>query len=135
MNQASVTLPKIWVVEDDIDDQYFIEQAFSFSDVDLHFYENGEAVWKELNDGNLPDFVITDINMPKVDGFELIESFRKKEATLAIPMIVLSTSSSPNDIKRAYQLGANAYVVKPDDLRTLRDVCTSLAQFWSLVAH
>jgi CheY-like chemotaxis protein len=68
--------------------------------------------------------------MPGVTGFQVIEWMRKNKRTRLTPIIVLSSSSLPADINRAYQLGANAYMVKPADHRSLEKLLHTIGEFW-----
>jgi two-component system chemotaxis response regulator CheY len=63
--------------------------------------------------GLVPDLMITDINMPRMDGFELIESVRRDERLRAMPILVLTTEDSPEKRQRARSAGASGWIIKP----------------------
>ena len=65
------------------------------------------------------DLLIVDVNMPKMDGISFLTELRKREDSRAVPAIVISSQSSPADRARAHAAGANAYIVKPVDRRSL----------------
>jgi CheY-like chemotaxis protein len=77
-----------------------------------------------------PELILLDLDLPRIDG-RLVLAELKSDLTLqTIPVIVLSGSSRAADRALAYELGANAYVVKPTELRTLREVARTIYEFW-----
>lgn len=83
--------------------------------------EDGQAGLEALPGAN-PDVIITDINMPKLDGYGVIEGVRRDERFRATPIIVLSTESSPEKKKRARDAGATGWIVKPFNETSLIEV-------------
>ena len=73
-------------------------------------------------------FVLLDLNMPGIDGRELLEMFRKSDRTL--PVIVLSTSAHPDDVAFCYSAGANGYLVKPLEFERWKDMMATVAAYW-----
>lgn len=80
--------------------------------------------------GHHPRLVILDLKMPKVDGFELLSTIRQDPELSMVPVVVLTSSRMPSDIKKAYRLGCNAYVVKPVAHRDYMRVLQDLINFW-----
>lgn len=78
----------------------------------------------------LPDLVLLDINMPKVNGFEVLTTMKKDEKLKAIPVVMLTTSSSEKDIKFAYEHYANCYITKPVDMDKFMEVVQKVEDFW-----
>ncbi|MDN3690218.1 response regulator [Cyclobacterium jeungdonense] len=74
--------------------------------------------------------VLLDINMPKINGFEVLEKLRSTSGWELIPVIVFSTSSNTADIKKAIRLGANAYMIKPLNIDEYQDLIRSTIHFW-----
>ncbi len=72
------------------------------------------------------DLIITDINMPDVNGLELIRFIRKSEQYKTTPLVIISTQATERDVERGRKLGADAYVPKPFDPELLRDTCARL---------
>ena len=72
------------------------------------------------------DLIITDINMPDVNGLELISFIRKLEQYKTTPLVIISTQATERDVERGRKLGADAYVPKPFDPELLRDTCARL---------
>jgi two-component system chemotaxis response regulator CheY len=81
----------------------------------------------EVLEGGAPDLVITDINMPRLDGFGLIERIRRSERYRAIPILVLTTESDPQKRERARKAGATGWIVKPFDAAKLIDTVGRLS--------
>jgi CheY-like chemotaxis protein len=77
-----------------------------------------------------PDLILLDINLPKLDGKEVLLYIKSKDEFKTIPIIVLSTSISDNDISDCYKLGANCYINKPSELNEFIKVITSIENFW-----
>ncbi len=78
----------------------------------------------------IPDLILLDINMPLVDGYEVLDTIKNDEKTKHIPVIMFTTSSSEKDILKSYQKHVNSYVVKPENLDDLTDVAKSIQAFW-----
>ena len=76
------------------------------------------------------DIALLDINMPGLNGFEVLENVRKKGGKGFPPVIMLSTSESNDDVERAYSCGASAYVVKPNNSEEFRELARSMTSFW-----
>ncbi|WP_018411609.1 response regulator [Methyloversatilis thermotolerans] len=86
-----------------------------------------------LRDGDPPLFMLLDLRMPRMDGIDLLQELRQDEAMRMIPVIVMSSSREDPDLGRCYQLGINAYVVKPVDVDQFTDTVTQLGLFWALI--
>ncbi|HET7300441.1 MAG TPA: response regulator [Oleiagrimonas sp.] len=83
-------------------------------------------------DGN-PSLVLLDIKMPRMDGLEVLKRMRANEALCHIPVVILSSSREEQDLARSWDLGVNAYVVKPVDVRQFFDAVQTLGQFWGVL--
>lgn len=77
-----------------------------------------------------PCVIFLDLRMPHVDGFEVLRAVRNAPHTRATPVVVMSSSSSPDDVRRAYELGANSYLVKPADGLDGGAVIADAARYW-----
>ena len=132
----------ILVAEDDSNDALLLERAFKRNNIDMpiHFCENGAEAMEYLRaEGRFADreqfpfprVLVTDLKMPKCSGFDLLEwLYRHPECNL-IPKIVLSASAQSEDVRRAYQLGANCYFQKPASFEALCEVVQVANAFWS----
>ena len=101
----------------------------------IHLARDGEEALALLRaaDGcpeELPDLILLDLNIPRVDGLGVLEAVRADERLKGIPVIVLSSSTAPQDVGRAFALHANAYVRKPVDLIGLQALVGALDRFW-----
>lgn len=74
------------------------------------------------------DIVVLDLNMPKMGGFQVLEKL--KASNTLVPVIVLSSSRAVNDVERAYQMGANSYLVKPMTIEGLHDLVRGISRYW-----
>lgn len=88
-----------------------------------------EALHVLMRHGYKPDLILLDLKMPKLDGHEVLRRIRRR-ITMKVPIVILSSSSSPDDIDEAYAIGANAYVEKPPDLEGLARMIHSVARLW-----
>lgn len=102
----------------------------------LHVAKDGEEALRFLRrqgkftGAPAPDLILLDLNLPRMDGRELLAAIRQDEALKAIPVIVLSTSEAEADIICAYRLGANCYISKPVDLEHFVRVVARIEDFW-----
>lgn len=78
----------------------------------------------------LPGVVFLDVRMPRIDGFEVLRALRQAPHTRSIPVVMVSTSAWPDDIQRAYELGANSYVVKRFDHGEPGAYIAEAARYW-----
>ena len=74
--------------------------------------------------------MVLDLRMPRLNGFDVLDWLRKQEGLRRLPVIILTSSDLPIDINRAYDLGANAYLVKPHNSAKMSDVMKRLLEFW-----
>lgn len=127
----------ILIAEDDADDRYLMKTALAETGIseEVQYVENGvelinflDSIKEENGETNYPKFILLDLNMPKMDGREVLRKIKSNESYRKIPVIVFSTTKNQMEVKRCYDLGANTYVVKPisyDTLvETIRDICT-----------
>jgi chemotaxis family two-component system response regulator Rcp1 len=82
----------------------------------------------------LPDLILLDLNLPRKSGFEVLQDIRTSVHGECIPIIILSGSANPADIRKAYAFGANCYIRKPNDLDEFMSVIQTCYQFWSKAA-
>ncbi len=87
-----------------------------------------------VNGHGLPDLILLDLNLPRKDGREVLAEIKNDEALRHIPVVVLTTSQTDQDVRRSYLLGANAVITKPVDLDQFFSVVASIEHFWLEVA-
>ncbi|MDE3019061.1 MAG: response regulator [Nitrospirota bacterium] len=80
-----------------------------------------------------PAVVLLDLKMPKLDGHEVLRAIRAAPTLRAVPVVMLTSSYDEREVSRSYELGANAYVVKPQGFQAFRETVARLGVFWGLV--
>lgn len=88
--------------------------------------------YKHRKEGN-PALILLDIKMPRMDGIEVLGKIRNEEKLRRIPIVILTSSREENDLVRSYDLGVNAYVVKPVDFKQFTDAVKQIGAFWAVV--
>ena len=127
---------QILLAEDDSTDAEFFQRALRRLDTppDLVWCKNGLEALRDLTDENdpkpLPRLAILDIKMPGMSGLEVLEKLKSNERTKNLPIIIMSSSDEPQDIAKAYDCGANGYLVKPNRFQDLRELVGSINSFW-----
>lgn len=139
MVQASITTP-ILMAEDDDGDRLLTRKALEKNQVanPLVTVSNGEELLDYLyrrgkfaqGAAAVPCFILLDLNMPRVDGREALKAIKSDERLKKIPVVVLTTSRSPEDLSGCYELGANSYITKPNSFNGLVKVIESLNDYW-----
>jgi two-component system response regulator len=89
----------------------------------------------EFADRPRPDLVLLDLNLPKMDGREVLEAIKSDPALASIPVVVLTTSENEDDVLRSYSLHANAYVTKPVDFERFIEVVRHIDEFFVSVVR
>lgn len=112
------------LVESALSDELECPNFSSYSDPEafLSFIKSHQGIPKSL--------VLLDINMPKINGFEVLEKLRSTSGWELVPVIVFSTSSNEVDVKKAIRLGANAYLIKPLTIDDYQDLIRTTIHFW-----
>ncbi|KRG40974.1 two-component system response regulator [Stenotrophomonas panacihumi] len=81
----------------------------------------------------LPAVLLLDIKMPRLDGLEVLKQIRQDDALKRLPVVILSSSREENDLARSWDLGVNAYVVKPVDVDQFFNAVQTLGTFWAVI--
>ncbi|SMB78909.1 response regulator [Deinococcus hopiensis] len=127
---------KLLLVEDNPADVFLMETALELSalPVTLEVARDGVEALEQLEAGKaaerFPDLILLDLNMPRLDGFEVLAALREDPALRHLAVVVFTTSSAPDDVKRAYTLQANSYVSKPASLDEFLHLMTLLDAYW-----
>lgn len=95
-------------------------------------YLNYEGSFKHRKQGN-PAVILLDIKMPRMDGIEVLTAIRSHENLKKIPIVMLTSSREEPDLKRSYDLGVNAYVVKPVNFSDFMEAVKQIGIFWALL--
>ena len=125
-------MTSILLVEDSAPDAMLIRQALAEAGVEgeVEVVTDGVQAMERLNRGPLPDLMLLDLNLPRKDGRAVLAEMNCSEAMRGIPVIVLTTSSAPHDVRFAYAHCANSYVRKPNGLDRLVETARAIRQFW-----
>ncbi len=91
------------------------------------------GAYQERDCLKLPKVILLDLKLPKLNGLEVLKAVKSDERTRTIPVVVVTSSREDPDIKTAYALGANSYVVKPVDFGAFLEAMSSLGLYWLLV--
>ena len=136
----SATFPVLHV-EDDSNDILLLRCAFQKAGVEAppanvgdgleaEDYLAGRGAYSDRAKHPLPSLVLLDIKLPKKSGLEVLEWMRAQPDLRLIPVIMLTSSQNSGDIRRAYELGANSYLVKPAEIGTLVEMVKALNVYW-----
>lgn len=129
-------MKRIILVEDNIADAELVKIAISELNLPIsiqHAYGN-EELFQLFEQNDLKDVVLIllDLNMPRVNGIEVLKKIKSNDKYSAIPVVVFTTSSSKVDVLACYDNGANAYVCKPIDYDTFNQNIKAIIEFWVL---
>jgi CheY-like chemotaxis protein len=142
MNRIKEAMPiTILMADDDADDRQLTSEALEDARLinDIRFVENGEELLEYLRrrgkyappaEAPRPGLILLDLNMPRKDGREVLKELKQDPDLRSIPVVVLTTSKSDEDIYRSYDLGVNSYIVKPVTFEALVDILQTLEKYW-----
>lgn len=133
----------VLLIEDDPGDELITREAFEHNKISntLHVAHDGQEGLDFLyrrepyTDAPRPDLILLDLNLPKYDGRQLLETIKSDPELNHIPVVVLTTSSAEEDILRSYKLHANAYVTKPVDLDQFMNAVRQIDEFFVQVVR
>ena len=131
----------IIVADDDADDRLLINDAFQENHLSGHleFVKDGEELmdylqrrheYRGLSGQPLPGLILLDLNMPRKDGHITLQEIKKDPDLARIPVVILTTSSAEEDIRRTYGLGVNSFITKPVTFEGLCDVVKTIHRYW-----
>jgi CheY-like chemotaxis protein len=127
----------VLLVEDNPSDEKLTLRAFkknNLSNAVVVARDGAEALVKLHGEDRVhAAVVLLDLNLPKIDGLEVLRRIRADERTRLLPVVVLTSSTQDEDLVRTYQLGANAYVRKPVDFTAFVEAARTLGLFWLLL--
>ena len=131
----------ILLVEDEPDDVYFLKRAFTSTSETAPIvvladggaaidYLAGTGAFSNRDEHPLPALMLLDLKLPGVTGFDVLAWLRAQPGLKRLPVIVLTSSSQDEDVRRAYDLGVNSYLVKPSGLKAIADVAQQIERYW-----
>lgn len=129
---------QVLLVEDSLGDVRLTQEAFREANTSVHLnvaFDGVEAMAFLRREGAFtkaprPDLILLDLNLPKMDGREVLAHIKDDEDLKTIPTVILTTSDAEADIVRAYQLQANCYLTKPAQLDAFESLVKSIDDFW-----
>src|SRR5262245_35498859 len=131
----------VLIAEDDENDVFFLQRAFQQAKIEnpLHVvrdgqeaieYLSGTGSFSDRNAHPLPYLFILDLKMPRKTGMDVLVWLQEQPELRSVPVLILSSSAQLGDIERAYELGANAFIVKPATLEKRVDMAKLIGTFW-----
>lgn len=131
----------ILLVEDNPDDELLTLMAFRENNIlnniviardgeEALDYLFGKGMYSDRDVNILPQLILLDLKLPKVDGLEVLQQIRSTAGTMYLPVVVLTSSREEMDIIKSYQLGANSYIRKPVDFEQFSDAIKQLGLYW-----
>lgn len=128
----------ILLVEDSEGDILLITEALEEGNIsnEINIVKNGwEAIRylkkiEEYSNAKVPDIVLLDVNMPKMNGHEVLKNIKNNEHLKHIPVIMLTTSSSKEDVYKAYKNYVNCYITKPHEVSEFSELVATIENFW-----
>ncbi len=129
---------KVLLVEDSPGDVRLTREAFRDAqmDISLSVASDGLEALSYLrregkhHDAARPDFILLDLNLPRMDGREVLAIIKEDKDLRTIPTVILTTSDADVDIAKSYELRANCYLAKPVELDAFQELVTSINDFW-----
>ena len=133
---------RILLVEDNPDDVELTLRAFGKHNlaneiiiardgeeaVDILFQRGKEGVKQQV-----PDLILLDLKLPKMDGLEVLRQVKENPRTKVIPVVILTSSKEENDLNESYRLGANSYIRKPVNFEKFTEVVIQLGLYWMVI--
>ncbi|MDO8413760.1 MAG: response regulator [Gallionellaceae bacterium] len=126
----------ILLVEDNPDDVELTLEAFSEINLlnkIIVAHDGAEALELLLSTAALPQLILLDLKLPKVDGLEVLRQVRATPRTRRLPVVILTSSKEESDLVRSYDLGVNSYVRKPVDFNQFAQAVSQLGLYWLLL--
>ena len=123
----------ILLVEDNADDEMLTQRALQKHNISNEVVvarDGAEALEYLAKADALPELVLLDLKLPKIDGLEVLKRLRAAERTRLLPVVILTSSREENDVVTGYRLGANSYVRKPVDFEHFLEAVRQLGLYW-----
>jgi len=123
---------RLLLVEDNHGDVLLFRRTIQRLDlrIDLEIVSSGDAALERLRGGDLPDLILTDLNLPRTSGLELLETVKSDPGLRRIPVLVVSSSADENDIVAAYDRQAGGYFAKPIDTDDYAKMLVAIESYW-----
>ena len=137
---------RILVADDDANDAFLVQRAFARAGVTFPLkvlrdgqealdYLEGKGTFAGRKKEELPNTLILDVKMPRLNGFDVLQWIKASEVFRRLPVIMFSSSEELRDVNKAYDLGASSYLVKPGSIEGLQAVVNGFVQYWTQINH
>jgi CheY-like chemotaxis protein len=135
MTRAIAPEVEILLVDDDPHDVKLTLRALDHQHLAnrVHVVQDGEEALEYLRDMARPRLVLLDLKLPKVSGLEVLAKVREDPKLRTLPVVILTSSREEPDVARAYDLGANSYIVKPVDFEQFLRAVSDVGMYWLLI--
>lgn len=142
MNAELIKEPLIFLIEDDLDDQYMFKSVMMNAGLNfsLKCFENGFLAYQTLTNivnkehdekyERLPDLILLDLNLPVWDGKKTLTVLKKDQRFKHIPIVIYSTSKAGHDVEECYALGANSFISKASEYEILEEQIKTIYTYW-----
>ena len=141
-----MSMKTILLVEDNPDDVELTRIAFAEAKIANELVVVGDGAealdylfargrYADRDPADLPSIVLLDLNLPKLDGREVLQALRASPATRGLPVVVLTTSTEPFDVEASYALGVNSYIRKPVDFEQFVWAVKQVGLYWLVLNH
>ncbi|MFA9416908.1 response regulator [Natrinema sp. HArc-T2] len=136
--QSASETASILLVEDNPGDVRLIQEAFGAAGFEATFHTVGDGsaaleflrAHADTASGPTIDLMLLDLNLPRTDGFEVLEAINDERELAPLPVIVLTSSEATEDIRKSYERCANAYLTKPSDPAAFAELGRAIEEFW-----
>jgi CheY-like chemotaxis protein len=129
----ALPVPYIFIADDDEDDRFLLQISFSlhYPHCRLQFVNDGQDLLDQLAlTEHTPALIVLDLNMPRLNGFEVLDLLRKNSRYAHTPVVMLTTSTNVEDRELAFQLGAREFITKPLNLNQLEQIVGRFQKYW-----
>lgn len=143
MTQGREQSFNILLVDDDEGDAFIIEDLMTELELNIQLHHVGDGIeamaylrrQTPYQQAARPDLILLDLNMPKMDGRQVLKAIRSDQRLSYIPVVILTTSDAGFDINNSYLGGGNCYLIKPTGIQNLLDLLSTMGHFWGNVAE
>jgi two-component system chemotaxis response regulator CheY len=111
----------VWIVDDDDEMSHAVKLMLELLDYSVEIFRDARSTARQLIEGQIPDAILLDINMPEVSGIDLLEFLRTRSEIKDIPIVMLSSETTDVQVDEAMDLGANGFVFKPVTIDELEE--------------